>query len=78
MVLEVWAGKVTPARRTFRTAVQALVGLVAAVPVAAVAASQAGLDVPADWVVFATGLSAAFTVLASAAVNAWDEFNGNG
>lgn len=68
----------TPARRTFRTAVQALVGLVAAVPVAAVAATQAGVDIPGDLIVLLTGISAGFTVLASAAANAWDQFNGNG
>lgn len=78
MVLEVRAAEMTPARRTFRTAVQAAVGFVAAVPVAAVAATQAGVDVPSDLVVLLTGLSAAFTVLASAAVNAWDQYNGNG
>jgi CBS-domain-containing membrane protein len=79
VVLEVRSGEVmTPSRRTLRTAIQALVGLVAAVPVAAVAATQAGVEVPTDLIILFTGISAAFTVLASAVANAWDIYNGNG
>jgi hypothetical protein len=63
----------SPARRTWRTVVQVAVAVCVAVP-AAVAALPVS-PVVAAWVV---GITGAFVILATAAVNAFDKVSGRG
>lgn len=63
----------SPKRRTWRTAVQVLVGALVAVP-----SAVALLPIAADLAAWVVGIAGATVLLATGAVNAFDERTGRG
>lgn len=65
-----------PKVRTIRTLIQALAAFVVGLVSVIVAVQAAGIDVPASYAVWLTGLGAGLTVLASVVQNTWDTYRG--
>lgn len=65
-----------PKVRTIRTLIQALAAFVVGLVSVIVAVQAAGIDVPASYAVWLTGLGAGLTALASVVQNTWDTYRG--